>query len=268
MKPIYVEVCCGSVSDAIAASRFPIARIELNSALELGGLTPSLASFREVKANCPIAIMVMVRPRSAGFCYNLQEKQVMFQDAELFLNEGADGIVFGFLNPNHTVDEENTRRMAELIHSFGKRAVFHRAFDSTRNAAEAVQALIRCGIDRVLTSGHKESCLSGAGEIAALIRSCGNAIEILPGCGIRPDNVLTLLEKTGSSQLHLSARTHLMDDGSYDAVSSVILNELFQKLRQHRSDAEHLRMEDIPAADEDMLKSDRYEDLMEGTLDD
>lgn len=266
MKSIDVEVCCGGLGDALAAARFPIARIELNGALELGGLTPSVSTLREVKKNVSVPVMTMVRPRGAGFCYSLQEKQIMFLDAEVFLKEGADGIVFGFLNPDHSVDEENTRKMVDLIHSYGKTAVFHRAFDNTRDCDEAIAALMRCHVDRVLTSGHRDTCLLGADEIKHLIDTYGNSIEILPGCGVRPNNVLDLLKKTGSSQVHLSARTSLQDDGAYDAVSAATLNQVFEKLRQHRSDADHLRSEDMPAADEDMLKSDRYEDDIEGEL--
>ena len=84
MKSVKVEVCCGGLGDALAAGRFPIARIELNSALELGGLTPSLSTLREVKKNVSVPVMTMVRPRGAGFCYSLQEKQIMFLDAEVF----------------------------------------------------------------------------------------------------------------------------------------------------------------------------------------
>lgn len=266
MKSVKVEVCCGGLRDALAAGRFPIARIELNSALELGGLTPSLSTLREVKKNVSVPVMTMVRPRGAGFCYSLQEKQIMFLDAEVFLKEGADGIVFGFLNPDHTVDEEMTKKMVDLSHSFGKTAVFHRAFDNTRDGDEAIRALIRCHVDRVLTSGQKETCLLGADMIKHLIDSYGDSIEILPGCGVRPGNVLDLLASTGANQVHLSARTSLQDDGAYDAISAATLNQVFEKLRQHRADADHLRSEDMPGADEDMLKSDRYEDDVEGEL--
>ena len=102
--------------------------------------------------------------------------------------------------------------------------------------------------------------------IKHLIDSYGDYIEILPGCGVRPGNVLDLLASTDSNQVHLSARTSLQDNGAYDAVSAATLNQVFEKLRQHRADADHLRSEDMPGADEDMLKSDRYEDDVEGEL--
>ena len=128
MNPILFEVCCGSAEDALAAYRGGADRVELNSDLFHGGLTPTLGALRTVKKHAPnFPVMCMVRPREGGFCYTDTEFEVMLEDARVFVENGADGIVFGFLHEDGTLDIERCRAMMEVI---GEReSVFHRAID-------------------------------------------------------------------------------------------------------------------------------------------
>ena len=150
-KHITVEVCCGSVDDCLLAEKLGADRIELNHALELGGLTPSLGTFLEAKRQVSLPICVMIRPRGAGFDYTEIQFQAMLKDAELFIEHGADGLVFGFLNEDGSINEERTCQMVKAAR--GKEAIFHKAYDSTKNMEDSLKTLIRCGITRVLTSG-------------------------------------------------------------------------------------------------------------------
>jgi len=130
MKETIVEVCCGSYYDAVQASLGGADRVELNSALMLGGLTPTETTLRMVKESCPYPkVVAMVRPRGGGFCYMEEEFQVMQKECESLLRCGADGIVFGCLLADGTLDEEINRRLTEMIRDAGNEAVFHRAFD-------------------------------------------------------------------------------------------------------------------------------------------
>ena len=122
-----VEICCGSYQDCLNAYHGGADRIELNSALFLGGLTPSIASLKLAKQEVEIPIVCMVRPRGAGFNYDESEIKVIFEDAKELLEAGADGLAFGFLNEDASIEVELTKKMVELIHSYGKEAVFHRA---------------------------------------------------------------------------------------------------------------------------------------------
>ena len=99
-----IEICCGSYYDALMAYKGGAKRIELNSALYLGGLTPTLASLIMTKENTDLKVICMVRPRSAGFCYLDEDYEVMLRDAELLLKNGADGIAFGFLDENSEIE--------------------------------------------------------------------------------------------------------------------------------------------------------------------
>lgn len=210
--------------------------MELNSALELGGLTPSLSTLVKAREATSKKILCMVRPRAAGFVYTEKEKEVMRDDAKRFLEHGADGIVFGFLNEDHTVNQAWTAEMVRLIHSYHKEAVFHKAFDETADLNAACEELIALGIDRILTSGGKESVMAGADAIHHLIHTYGEKVEILPGGGITPENILSVLKKTGAVQFHMSAKENRSDNGSYPAVSADRIRRTLTALHYGLSD--------------------------------
>lgn len=201
-----LEICCGSFEDVKAACEHGADRVELNSALYLGGLTPSLASLIHAKEECAIPIVAMVRPRGGGFCYSEDEYKVMYSDAKQLLEHGADGIAFGFLKEDKTIDLERTREMADLISGFGKEAVFHRAFDCVSNQKEAVRQLISLNIDRILTSGGAADAWSGREQIKMLQKEYGEQIAFLPGSGVNEKNAKELIRFTGVHQVHSSCK--------------------------------------------------------------
>ncbi len=208
-----VEICCGSVEDCIAAYLGGANRVELNSALHMGGLTPSIASLRLAKQYTDIPIVTMVRPRSAGFCYSDKDIETMFLDAKLLLENGADGIAFGFLHENGSIDIENTKAMIECIKSYGsdKEAVFHRAFDCVSDPYEAIEQCIDLKIDRILTSGLENKAIEGKDLIKTLVEEYGDEIEILAGSGVNDTNVKEFIEYTGVKQIHSSCKDWLID---------------------------------------------------------
>ena len=148
------EICCGSAEDAILAYRAGANRVELNSDLFHGGLTPTLGSLIAVKKAVPaLEIMGMVRPREGGFCYTDTEYAVMKEDARIMLEHGADGIVFGFLHENGTVDAERTSEFAAMAKSYGKQSVFSRAIDVTPDWTDTVGRYARAH-ERAAANGH------------------------------------------------------------------------------------------------------------------
>ena len=152
-KKIIVEVCCGSVDDCVVAQNCGADRIELNSSLELGGMTPSVGTLVLAKQLVDLPIVCMVRPRPVGFCYTDLQFATMLLDTKILLENGADGIVFGCLHEDGSVDIARTKQMVELIKP--KEAIFHKAFDSCVDLEASIQVLIECGIDRILTGGGK-----------------------------------------------------------------------------------------------------------------
>lgn len=203
MPDILLEICCGSMEDVVAAEQGGAHRVELCSALFLGGLTPSLGTLIETKKRSNIPIMAMVRPRAGGFCYSAGDLEVMEQDAHMFVQNGADGIVFGILNEDGSIDVQRSRRIRDQIGD--RHAVFHRAFDVTPDPFRALDELIDLGVTRVLTSGQQSSAPQGAPLIRRLIDYSNGRIEILPGGGIHLPTIDDLISKTGCSQVHLAA---------------------------------------------------------------
>ncbi len=203
---IQTEICCGSYADALAAMRGNASRIELNSALPLGGLTPDIGDLLLCKERLSIPVIAMLRPRAGGFCYTENEFLSMQKSAETMLAAGADGLAFGILTPERMVDVSRTRLLVELIHSYGRTAVFHRAFDCLSDFAEGMERLIELGADRVLTSGGAATAPEGMEMIAYLQGKYGGQIELLAGCGVRSANVEVLICGTGISQVHSSCQ--------------------------------------------------------------
>lgn len=202
-----LEVCCGSYEDALAAYRGGAKRIELNSGLFLGGLTPSVACLKMVKRDTDLQVISMVRPRGAGFCYSKAEVSQMFEEAEELLRNGSDGIAFGFLTEAREIDEALTEKMISLIHRFGKEAVFHRAFDCVKDPYAAAETLIRLKADRILTSGLREKAENGIALLKELQEMYGSRIELLAGSGIGPENAGRILRETGIRQVHSSCKS-------------------------------------------------------------
>lgn len=210
---ILLEICCGSIDDAIEAEKGGADRVELGSALFLGGLTPSLGTIREAKRRLQIPVVVMVRPRGAGFCYTEAEMATMERDTEAAMAEGADGVVFGILRPDGNIDVDRCKRLRRLAGE--RQAVFHRAFDVTPDAFRALDELMEMDMTRVLTSGQKDSVAEGAELIRRLRERAGERIEILPGGGIRPYQLQEVVERTGCRQVHLTAWKTTTDASTY-----------------------------------------------------
>lgn len=209
MRKILLEVCCGSADDVIQAAKGGAQRVELNSNLFQGGLTPTVGCLQVAKQSVDIPVMTMLRPRSGGFCYTDVEYRTMLADAQALLRHGADGIVFGFLHPDGTVDAERCREMLALAN--GKPCVFHRALDVTPDWRRALETLINLGVTRVLTSGQAPDVFFALDTIAEMVRFAGDAIEILPGAGITLENVARVAEATGCSQVHLARHRSVAD---------------------------------------------------------
>ncbi|MBF0779489.1 MULTISPECIES: copper homeostasis protein CutC [unclassified Granulicatella] len=197
-----VEVCAGSLQDCLIAQECNAHRIELNTAIALGGLSASVALLDEVKQRVSIPVVCMVRPRGAGFCYNNNEKALMLKEAEWLLKYGADGIVFGCLTSERKIDIPFSREMIRLVHAYKKDVVFHRAFDCLYDAHEGMETLIDLGVNRLLTSGLHESAWEGRTMLKRLHQQYGQHIEMCMGAGINQDNIITLMQETGIKQCH------------------------------------------------------------------
>ncbi len=198
-----IEVCVGSVADARAAVAAGANRLELCSATELGGLTPSAGLLEAVTEQVDLPVMVMIRPRPGGFCYSDTEFDVAKREANNALQYPIAGLVFGFLDAEGNVNRDQCREMVDLA---GEReTVFHRAFDVVPDPLAAVDVLVELGITRLLTSGQEPRTLDGAKLIRQLFKRASDRMQILPGGGISAVHAVEIVERTGCIQLHIGA---------------------------------------------------------------
>ena len=204
-----IEACISSLREAIDAEQAGAGRLELCSALELGGLTPSIGVLEEIFQRVSIPVVVMIRPRPGGFCYSPEELVCMQRDARLLIDAGAQGIVFGCLTEAGAIDSKAVRQFVSI--AGGRDTVFHRAFDFHQEPLQALDELIELGVTRVLTSGGKATALEGAGLIAQLVKSARGRIQILPGGGVRAENVNALMKQTLCTDVHVGASVVVTD---------------------------------------------------------
>ncbi len=213
MRKIILEICCASAADAVEAEKGGADRIELNSSMIFGGLTPSIGDLIEAKKRVEIPLIVMIRPRSGGFCYSEIEFEVMKKDAEKLLAAGADGIAFGILKEDGHLDMEKNKIMKKIAGD--KEAVFHRAFDVVPDPFVVIDQLVDIGINRIMTSGQQEKVETGLKLAREIINYAGDRIEILLGGGIRENNVKEIISETGAEQIHLSAFKEMFDSSTF-----------------------------------------------------
>jgi copper homeostasis protein len=200
---IAVEVAVESVAGARNAAAAGADRLELCSSLGEGGLTPSLGLLAAVRDAVSVPVFAMVRPRAGDFFYDDAEFDVMQRDVKLLREAGAAGIVGGVLTADGRIDEARLAALCRL--SAPLPLTCHRAFDLAADAAAALDALVRIGVARVLTSGQARSAPEGAAAIAALVARAAGRIAVMAGAGVRDDNVAAIVAKTGCREVHLSA---------------------------------------------------------------
>lgn len=198
-----IEICVEGIDGLLAAQSAGADRVELCASLLEGGLTPSLGTVRAALARATIPFHVIVRPRGGDFLYSEAEFASMVADVEALRDLGVAGVVVGCLKADGTIDEP---RMTALVTAAGPLAVTcHRAFDMTRDPAEALEALVRCGIGRVLTSGQRDTAIEGQDLLAKLVKQAAGRIIVM-GCGaLDAGNIAGVRRATGLTEMHFAA---------------------------------------------------------------
>lgn len=210
MGTFILEVCVDSVESAIAAVRGGADRLEVCSNLVIGGTTPGISLFQQIRKSCDVALHVLLRPRYGDFLYTDREFQMIAEDGKRFLDLGADGIVAGCLNPDGSLD---LGRMKQLRALAGKHHVtLHRAFDLCLDPEGTLEEAVELGVDTILTSGQEESCIQGKELLGRLIRQAGERIEILVGSGVNAEGIAGLAGEISAKAFHMSGKI-MVDSG-------------------------------------------------------
>jgi copper homeostasis protein len=200
-----IEICVDSVEGAMAAERGGADRVELCDNLMEGGTTPSGGCIKLARQNVRIGLQVIIRPRGGDFLYSDVETAVMLEDIRLAKALGADGVVIGCLTAEGEVDVVKTTALIAAARPLN--VTFHRAFDMCRDPRAGLETLIQLGVERVLTSGQEASVLEGLDLIRDLQKQAAGRVIIMPGGGLTPRNVRKIVEASGVSEVHLSARS-------------------------------------------------------------
>ncbi len=206
MGKITFEIAVESINSVKLIQENRVAdRIELCDNLLVGGTTPSAGLIQQSRRLSDLPLMILIRPRPGDFYYSETEFEVMFSDIMFAKIAGADGIVTGILKLDGQVDRN---RMAKIIDVARPMEItFHRAIDMTPDPVEALDVLSELGINRVLTSGQKASVWDGRENIRKLVdHAKGQGVSVMAGGGVNERNVQNLIEETGVTEVHASAR--------------------------------------------------------------
>ncbi len=215
-----IEIATADFSTTAAAVEGGADRIELCAALTEGGTTPSQGMIRTCREHFAVDLFPIIRPRGGDFLYSDEEFEIMKQDI-LFCRElQCDGVVAGLLLRNGNIDIERTKKLIAL--AYPMEFTFHRAFDRCKDPYLAMEELIDAGCTRILTSGQQPAAPGGQELIAQLVEKAKGRIVIMPGSGVRKENILELAQKTKATEFHSSLRSksESMMDFRHPAFSS------------------------------------------------
>lgn len=213
IKTCALEVCANSYASAQAAQDGGAKRVELCDNLAEGGTTPSYAHIALSKRNLNIEIWPIIRPRGGDFLYSDLEFELMKEDIKNCKSLNCDGIVTGILNADGSIDKARCKVLIDLAHPLP--VSFHRAFDMSNDMEKALEDLIELGVIRVLTSGGASSAMNGAEKLAQLVKQANGRIDIMPGAGINEQNINLLMEQTGATDFHASAKQFVASKMEY-----------------------------------------------------
>jgi len=217
-KRFLLEISVQTVEAAQAAERGGADRIELCADLSVGGLTPPRELLRAVREAVRVPTFSMVRPRPGDFVYSAAEFEEMKRAMDVAKKSGMNGVVFGILRKDHSVDVERTRELVEMARPLP--VTFHRAFDEcsrersadegkaaasrlgAKDLQESLEEVIRTGAARILTSGGAKSALEGASQLRSLVEAAADRIVVVPGAGISAANIAEVLKQTGAREFH------------------------------------------------------------------
>lgn len=201
-----LEVCAGSIESIRAAHQGGAYRVELCSALSEDGLTPSAAMIQYAHSLPGLKVHVLIRPRGGNFVYTQPEVRCMEQDIRLCRQWGVDGVVIGALTPEGAIDVPACQRLVQAAQ--GMSITFHRAFDVCLNPVESLELIIELGCHRLLTSGQAVTAQQGISMLRQLVQQAAGRLCIMPGCGVNPANAAEILQLSGATEIHASARSN------------------------------------------------------------
>jgi copper homeostasis protein len=237
---ITLEVCVDNVAGLAAALAGGADRVELCSALDIGGLTPTSGLLRAASGS-PVPVVAMIRPRGGDFCFSDAETDLMLHEIDAVAAAGLQGVVLGASLPDGQLDPRTLARLIRHAQDHGLRCALHRAVDLCPDLALATALAIELGFERILTSGGATSAPAGLDGLQRCFDAAAGRIAIMPGAGINADNVQLLRDRLPLTDVHASCSEPLtapaakiaalgFDSGSRRQTSSAKVAALRTKL--------------------------------------
>jgi copper homeostasis protein len=205
MNTFLLEICANSVESALMAQQGGAHRVELCENIIEGGTTPSYGAIQLARKNLSIDLNIIIRPRGGDFLYSADEYDIMCTDIKIAKELGVNGVVFGILLPDGSIDIERTQHLVSIAKPMS--VTFHRAFDVCKDPYKSLEDIIECGCDRLLTSGQANKALDGLDLIKNLNNTANGRIRIMAGSGIDETNIEKIYKDTGITEFHASLRT-------------------------------------------------------------
>lgn len=208
-----LEVCAFHIESCLIAEQEGAFRVELCDNPIEGGTTPSYGTIKKVRESIGIKLYPILRPRSGNYYYSPEEFAILKEDILICRELGCDGISVGVQTVDSKIDTEKFKRIVEWAGPMG--VTCNRVFDCASDPYQALEDIISCGCERVLTSGQRSNAPDGSSVLAKLVHQAGNRISIMPGAGIRSDNLKELMKTTGAKEFHASARKAAQNPVTY-----------------------------------------------------
>lgn len=239
-----LEVIGFTIESCITAQTAGANRIELCDNAAEGGTTASYGFIKAARKVLKIELYPIIRPRGGDFLYSDSEFEIMKTDVQLCKQLGCDGVVIGMLNKDGSIDKNRCSKLVSLAYPLG--VTFHRAFDRCNDPLKALEDIIDIGCERILTSGQQPTAPEGISLIKQLIQQADERIVIMPGSGVRSNNIKEIAAQTGATEFHSSAKTLLASSMQYNnsfmnenldsiSVDANEIKEMLHQLQHHFS---------------------------------
>lgn len=194
------EKCIGSFLEALEAQELGAERVELCDNLTEGGTTPSYGTIKMVVEKLNIPVFVIIRPRGGDFYYTPEEIEIMKEDIKICKELGVKGVVIGALNRDNTINYDVIKEMIDLAKPMS--ITFHKAIDELENPVTEVKKLANLGVNRILTSGTKETALEGKNILREMIKEAGEDIIIIVAGKVTKDNLNEISNLIPTKEYH------------------------------------------------------------------
>ena len=208
-----LEVCSFHPTSCLIAEKCGAVRVELCDNPIEGGTTPGYGTVKLVREKISIKLYPIIRPRSGNYFYSDDEFEIIKNDIEICKQLGCDGISVGISTINSEIDTERLKRIVEW--AMPMNVTCNRVFDSAPEPFKALEDIISCGCERILTSGQKSAAPDAADLLKQLVQTAGDRIIIMPGAGVKSTNIAQLKNASGAKEFHSSARKIVPNNVTY-----------------------------------------------------